>query len=165
MMLLKCCTQHASKFGKLNSGHRILILWSCQEFADLQCAVEPCIELFSSVVLFFSSVISDLYFLTYSVSLLKLSHFFIHFSPDLCEHLQDNYFELFYQVSLLSSFYLCLFLEFYLDSLCWFIFTRENSHLSQSFEEWSCIEDKTDCSAWLQLSMISRNIQSTDTDS
>ena len=22
MMLLKCCTQYASKFGKLNSGHR-----------------------------------------------------------------------------------------------------------------------------------------------
>ena len=22
MMLLKCCTQHASKFGKLSSGHR-----------------------------------------------------------------------------------------------------------------------------------------------
>ena len=23
MMLLKCCTQYASKFGKLSSGHRI----------------------------------------------------------------------------------------------------------------------------------------------
>lgn len=115
-------------------------------FFHVDLFLNPSVEFFSSIVVFFSSVVSVWYFLLFSITSLKIPPCFMHCSSDLHEYLNDHYLELLIRKvtylhlikvcfwSFISFFclehilYICiLYLYFFifLDFLCWFLCIRK----------------------------------------
>lgn len=132
-------------FLRLDEFHSHVIEFT-DTFFHVSLFLNPSVEFFSSIVVFFGSVISVWYFLLFSITLLKILPCFIHCSPDLNEHFNDHYFELLIRkITYLHLFKVCfwsfisffclehildiyiLYLYFFifLDFPCWFLCIRK----------------------------------------
>lgn len=124
-------------------------------------------EFFRVAIVFFSSPVSVWYISALCIFCLSVEILpsFIHCSPDFCEHLHVGYSNSLsgksynsvslgsipgdLACSLVRNLFTCFLIV--LDSLCWWLWMKHISHLTQFFVDWPHPEEDPHQSAWPEI--------------
>ena len=111
-MLVKCCAYHASKFGKLSSGHRTVFIPIPKKGNTKKCSNYCTVSLISHVSKVMLKILQARLHSTWTEKFQMFKRDFekfIHFSLDFSRHL---YTSTLYLVNCLSPYFLVLLLRF-----------------------------------------------------